>query len=181
MPLNDVYSGADGTLVLLPSGTDAESADATAITDLEAFSIAEVGRVTGVDLHVDTDLREFHEIGLRHAASLHQGDIHIWGTIDHAYVNGALLYLLLGRGASPNNVAEPYPQPALAMNLVFQDPAVPGHRSVIDVLGIKLENWAVRMPQDDFVMEKVRFRALRIDVRDQEGTEMRVPSFPAAS
>src|SRR6185436_10721103 len=136
---------------------------------------------TGVELHVDTDLREFHEIGLRHASSLHPGNIHIWGTIDRAYVNGALLYLLLGRGASPNNIAEPYPQPALAMNLVFQNPAVPGHRSVIDVLNIKFENWGLRMPEDEFVMEKVRFRALRVDVRDQEGTEMRVPSFPAAS
>lgn len=181
MPLNDVYSGVDGTLILLGSGTEAESADATAVTDLEAFSITEVGRVTGVELHVDTDLREFHEIGLRHASSLHPGNIHIWGTIDRAYVNGALLYLLLGRGASPNNVAEPYPQPAMAMNLVFQNPAVPGHRSVIDVLNIKFENWALRMPEDDFVMEKVRFRALRVDVRDQEGTEIRVPTFPAAS
>ncbi len=181
MALNDVYSGADGTLVLIASGTDAESADATAITDLEAFSIAVVGRVTGVELHVDTDLREFHEVGRRHAVSLHPGNIHIWGTIDRAYVNGALLYLLLGRGASPNNVSEPYPQPALAMNLVFENPAVPGHRSVIDVIDIKFENWAVRMPEDEFVMEKVRFRALRIDVRDSEGTEIRVPTFPAAA
>lgn len=181
MPLNDVYSGADGTLVLIAAGTDAESADTNAITDLEAFTIAEVGRVTGVEVHVDTDLREFHEVGRRHATSLHPGNIHIWGTIDRAYVNGGLLYLLLGRGASPNNVAEPYPQPALAMNLVFQNPAVPGHRNVIDVVDIKFENWAVRMPEDEFVMEKVRFRALRIDVRDQEGTEIRVPTFPSAA
>jgi hypothetical protein len=181
MPLNDVYSGADGTLVLFDGGTNAEAAETNAITDLEAFTIAVVGRVTGVELHVDTDLREFHEVGRRHATSLHPGNIHIWGTIDHAYVNGALLYLLLGRGASPNSFPEPYPQPALGMNLAFQNPAVPGHRSVIDVVDIKLENWAVRMPEDEFVMEKVRFRALRVNVRDQEGTEIRVPTFPTAA
>lgn len=181
MPLNDVYSGADGILVLGAGGTDAESADATAINELEAFSIFDVGRVTGVELHVDTDLREFHEVGRRHAVSLHPGNIHIWGTIDRAYVNGALLYMLLGRGASPNNVAEPYVQPALSMNLVCQNPAVPGHRNVIDVIDIKFENWAVRMPEDEFVMEKVRFRALRLNVRDDEGGEIRVPAFPAAA
>ena len=49
------------------------------------------------------------------------------------------------------------------------------------MVDIKFENWAVRMPEDEFVMEKVRFRALRIDVRDQEGTEIRVPTFPAAA
>ena len=29
------------------------------------------------------------------------------------------------------------------------------------------------------MIEKVRFRALRIDVRDQEGTDIRIPAFPA--
>jgi len=113
MPLNDVYSGADGTLVLIAAGTDAESADATAITSLEAFSIADVGRVTGVELHVDTDLREFHEVGRRHATSLHPGNIHIWGTIDRAYVNGALLVGLalffpsLGPGSIQSDIIVP--------------------------------------------------------------------------
>lgn len=181
MPLTDVYTGADGSLLFV-AGSDPEGADATAIFDLEAFSITEVGRVTGVELRVDTDLEEFHEIGLRHASSLHPGNIHISGAIDRAYINGALLYLLLGRGASPNNVAEPYVQPSFTMNLVLKNPAAPGHRSVVDVVGVKLENWAMAVPEDDFVLEKVRFKALRIDVRDEEGTEPpRVPAFPAAS
>jgi hypothetical protein len=177
MALTDVYTGANGTLLVI-AGTDPEGADATAIMNLPAFSLTEVGRVTGVELRVDTDLEEFHQIGQRHAVSLLPGNIHISGTIDRAYVNGALLYLLLGRGASPNAVAEPYVQPAFAMNLVLQNPAAPGHRNVLDITGVKVENWALGLPQDDFVMEKVRFRALRIDVRDEEGTTQDIPAFP---
>lgn len=177
-PLTDVYTGANGALLFI-APNDPEGADATSIIDLEAFSLSVVGRVTNVEIRVDTDLEEFHEIGRRHATSLHPGNIHIHGKIGRAYVNGALLYLLLGRGASPNNVAEPYVQPAFAMNVVLQTPAAPGHRSVIDLYGVKLENWAFTMPEDDFVMESVHFKALRINVRDEAGS-VQVPAFPAA-
>lgn len=180
MPLTDVYTGADGALLFI-GGDEPEGADATAVIDLEAFSLTEVGRVTSVEIRVDTDLDEFHEIGRRHASSLHPGNIHIHGKIGRAYINGALLYMLLGRGASPNNVAEPYVQPALAMNVVLKNPAAPGHRSVIDLYGVKFENWAFSLPEDDFVVESVRFKALRINVRDEEGTDMRVPAFPEAA
>jgi len=35
--------------------------------------------------------------------------------------------------------------------------------------GVKIENWSYQIPEDDFVMEKVDFRALWISVEDQEG------------
>lgn len=180
MPLTDVYTGANGALLFIGPDT-AEGRDATAVIDLEAFSLTEVGRVTGVGLQVETDLEEFHEIGRRHATSLHAGNIHIHGKIDRAYINGGLLYMLLGRGASPNNVAEPYVQPVLAMNLVVADPAAPDHRSVIDLHDVKFEDWAFSMPEDDFVLENVTFKALRINVRDEEEGEIRVPEFEEAS
>jgi hypothetical protein len=176
MPLTDVYTGADGALLFI-GDSDPEGTDATAVIDLEAFSLTEVGRVTSVEIRVDTHLEEFHEIGRRHASSIHPGNIHIHGSIGRAYINGALLYMLLGRGASPNNVAEPYVQPALAMNVVLKNPAAPGHRSVIDLFGVKFENWAFSLPEDDFVVERVQFKALRINVRDEEGADARVPAF----
>ncbi len=184
MPFTEAYSGAHGTLVLMgengPGEETAEGADATAILDLEAFSVFALGRVTGVELHVDTDLEEFHEIGRRHASSLHPGNIHISGSVERAYVNGALLYLLLGRGASPNNVEEPYVQPRLAMNVVLDDPGIPSKRSVLDVYGVKFENWGFSLPEDDFVMENVRFKALRINVRDEDGGDIQTPEFAEA-
>lgn len=180
MAISDVYTGANGTLTLV-QGEGTEGADAQAIMDLEAFSLFTVGRVTGIEIQVRTDLEEFHEIGLRHASSLHPGNIHIRGKVDRAYVNGALLYLLLGRGASPNNVAEPYVQPSWAMNVILDDPANPDIRSVVDLYGVKFENWSLALPEDDFVLENASFKALRINVRDEESGEVKTPAFAESS
>lgn len=178
----EVYTGANGTLVLQgdsgPGEQQAEGADAEAILSNPGYEIFDVGRVTGVELAVETDLEEFHEVGRRHATSLHPGNIHISGKVGRAYVNGALLYLLLGRGASPNNVAEPYVQPRLAMNVLLDDPNDPTRRSVLDVYGVKFENWGFSLPEDDFVMENVRFKALRVNVRDEDDGNVATPEFP---
>jgi hypothetical protein len=56
------------------------------------------------------------------------------------------------------------------MNLILQDPAVPDTRSVLNLEGVKFENWAFAMPQDDFVMENVTFKALHVRVQDEEAT-----------
>lgn len=183
MPFTNTYHGADGALVFI-QGDGPEGNDAQAVLALEAFGLGgglTIGRVTGVEVHVDTDLEEFHEIGRRHPSSLHEGNIHIRGKIDRAYINGALLYMLLGRGASPNNVEEPYVQPSLAMNIVLDDANVPADRSVLDIYGVKFENWGFSLPEDDVVMENVTFKALRINARDEEGGDVRVPAFPEAS
>lgn len=177
MPFTEVYSGANGTLVL-QGGDGTEGADATAILDPKAYNIFDVGRVTGVEIHVNTELEEFHQVGQRHATSLHPGNISVCGTVERAYVNGALLYLLLGRGASPNKVNEPYVQPALNMNVLLKDPAIPDNRLVLDVLGVKFQNWSFSLPEDNFVMENVTFKALRVNVRDEEKAQVKTPDFP---
>jgi len=178
MALTDVYTGANGTL-FLTGGDGPEGADATAILDLAAYTIADVGRVTGVKLRVDTDLGEFHEVGRRHAVSLHPENIYISGEVERAYINGALLYLLLGRGALPNTTNEPYVQPALTMNVSMQDPAIPGKRLILDVYGVQFQNWSFALPEDDFVMENVKFKALRVNVRDTESDNVVQPQFPS--
>ncbi len=180
MALTDVYTGANGTL-FLAGGDGPEGADATAILDLASYTIADVGRVTNVELHVDTDLEEFHEVGRRHAVSLNPGNIRISGKVGRAYINGAMLYLLLGRGALPNTTNEPYVQPALTMNVSMQDPAVPGKRLILDIYGVQFQNWSFALPEDDFVMENLAFKALRINVRDLESNNAVQPQFPAAT
>lgn len=180
MAFTEVYTGANGTLVF-QGGDGPEGQDAQAIIEAPAYDIFEVGRVTDVEVHVETDLEEFHEIGRRHATSLHPGNIHIRGKVGRAYVNGALLYLLLGRGALPNNTAEPYVQPALTINVSLENPAIPGNRLILDIYGVKFQNWSFALPEDDFVMENVTFRALRINVRDNEGGNLQQPQFPEAS
>ncbi len=167
MALTNVFTGANGTLTLAHEDTP-EGKDAKAVTD--TYELLTVGRVTGVCLRVDTDLEEFHEVGRRHPTSLHPGNIHISGKVDRAYVNGALVYLLLGRGARPTAVAEPYVQPTFNMTVTLSDPAAPGNSVGVELKGVKFENWAYTMPEDDFVVENVTFKALTVSVLQSEGS-----------
>ena len=184
MATTNVYTGANGTLLFSSDSTNKpEGADADALLDAKMYDLTAVGRLTNVAVYVQTDLEGYYEIGTRHAVSLHGQNIRISGKIDRAYINGALLFLLLGRGANPNNIKEPYPQPALLMNLILHDPAVPTARSVLNLEGVKFENWAFALPEDDFVMENVTFKALRIRVQDEEGgppPAVKVPKFPTS-
>lgn len=165
MAMTNVYTGANGTLSLAiedtPEGRDAQSI-------LETYEIVTVGRVTGVEICVQTDLEAFHEIGRRHPTSLHPGNIWISGKVERAYINGALLDLLLGRGAAPTQIAEPYVQPTFNMSVALSDPAVPGTSATLELKGVKFQNWSYRMPEDEFVMENLNFQALTISVLDRE-------------
>jgi hypothetical protein len=76
--------------------------------------------------------------------------------------------LLMGRGSAPTAVAEPYVQPTLNMTLGLNDTAVPGNRISLELKGVKFESWGVNVPEDDFVMESVNFKALTIRVLDRE-------------
>lgn len=165
MAMTNVYTGANGTLTLANEDTP-EGQDAKAV--LDTYELTTVGRVTGVEVCVQTDLEAFHEIGRRHPTSLHPGNIWISGKVDRAYINGALLDLLLGRGAAPTQIAEPYVQPTFNMTVSLTDPAVPGTSAALELKGVKFQNWSYRMPEDDFVMENLAFQALTISVLDRE-------------
>ncbi len=164
MALTNVYTGANGTLTLASEDTP-EGQDASAV--MTTYEMTTVGRVTNVEVHVQTELEEFHEIGRRHAVSLHPGDIHISGNVGRAYVNGALLFLLMGRGSAPTNIAEPYVQPTFNITLALADPAAPGNSVSLELKGVKFQNWSYALPEDDVVMENLSFRALTIRVIDR--------------
>jgi hypothetical protein len=170
MPNTNVFRGSDATLTLSPSDTaqpEGEAADEV----IEFYQLSPVGRATGVEVCVQTELEAYHEIGRRHPAQLRPGNINISGKINRAYINGALLRLLLAKGALPEREAEPYPQPSFNLQLLVQDPASPATTSNITVHGVKLENWSYNLPEDEFVMESVTFKGLFITVEDQEGGE----------
>jgi len=168
MALTNVYTGSNGTLVLANEDTP-EGKDASAV--IAAYQVQTVGRVMGVQLCVQTDLEEFHEIGRRHAVSLHPGDIHISGKIDRAYINGAMLFLLQGQGSKftpVDEVANPYVQPTFNMAIALSDPASPGNTITLDIGKVKFQSWSFAMPEEDFVMENVTFKAVSIRVLDIE-------------
>jgi hypothetical protein len=174
MANTNVFSGAHGTLTLAPldnpEGKDAESV-------IAAYDIQQaVGRVVDVKVHVQTDLETFHEIGRRYPTSLHPGNIHVSGQVGRAYINGALIGLLLGRKSFLPSTAEPFVQPAFNMSLRLDDPAITGHAELV-VNGIKFQNWTLNLPEDDFVMEAVDFKALAVEIVDVEDTVTVGPIF----
>jgi hypothetical protein len=160
----NVFRGSDATLTLSVESTP-EGQAAKDVIDF--YKLSPVGRASNVEVQVATDLETYHEIGKRHPAALRPGNIEISGKIGRAYINGALLRLLLGAGAVPTRTAEPYPQPSFNIMLDLKDPAVPTTTSTITVHGAKFENWAYTLPEDDFVMEAATFKGLFITVEDK--------------
>jgi len=165
MAMTNVYTGSNGTLTLADEDTP-EGKAAKAVQD--TYELQTVGRVTDVEVSVRTALEEFHEIGRRQPTSLHPGDVHISGKVGRAYMNGSLLFLLMGAGASPSNIAEPYVQPTFNMSITLNDPAVPGNSASLELKGVKFQNWSYLLPEEDFVMENLTFLALAIRVVDKE-------------
>ena len=181
MALTNVYTGSNGVLTLANEDTP-EGKDAKVVID--HYQIQTVGRVTGIEIYVQTDLEEFHEVGRRLPTSLHPGNIHISGKITRAHINGALLFLLMGQLAKPVAVTEPQVQPVFNMVVTLTDPAVPGKRAGVELKGVKLQDWSFSLPEEDFVMENVTFKALTIRNADGEapsgGGDVVVsnPAFP---
>jgi len=167
MPNNNVFRGSDATLVLaVDDNTTAEGKLADGlIGEYELSSI--VGRLQQVSVKVDNDVRPYHEIGKRFASELRPGNINISGTAGRAHINGALIRLLLGDGATgPNDVLA---QPTFNMVINLANPAIPANSSKIVLFGVKFDSWAFTLPEDDFVMESVTFKAIRIGSEETSG------------
>lgn len=168
MPNTNVLRGSSATLTL--SSIDSrEGLLAEGIFNTE-YSIGTVGRVSGVEVYVETDLEAFHEIGRRHPVSLHPGNVNIRGRVERAYINGALLRLLMGDQAETSPSPEEL-QPAFNMVIDLTDVSSSPSGQVgtkIIVSGVQFENWNVIVPEDDFVMENATFKALRIAREEKE-------------
>jgi hypothetical protein len=158
-----VYRGSDGTISLaVEAGVEGDKA--AAVND--AYSLTPIGRATGVTIRVTNDVEAFHELGQRFATELRHGNINVQGSIDRAYINGALLKLMLG-DAADSRPAGSFPSPSFNLSVRLENPSLPGTASTVTVMGVKLEEWLYELPEDDFAMEKINFRALWVKVEDQ--------------
>jgi hypothetical protein len=164
MPNTSVFTGADGSITLsVPQGTEGESAQSV----LDAFGLTSVGRVQNVRVEVHSEVRAFNEIGQRYATQLLPGNVRVTGTIGRAYINGAMLRLLLGEAADGRPAAS-WAQPAFNITLLAQDAAAPDVRNTVTIHEAKIDSWVGGWPEDDFLMESVGFQALSITVADEE-------------
>jgi len=158
----DVYTGAGGSILLsTPISSEGEAAQAI----LEANDLTVVGRVHNVRIEVQTDVRAYHEIGQRYATQLRPGNVNISGTIGRAYVNGALLSLLLGEAAAGRPGGN-WVQPAFNVTVRAANPTS-GAINTLTLHDVKIDNWVYNLPEDEFVMEEVRYQALFMTVADE--------------
>ena len=169
MANNNVFRGSDADLVLAvddSSSVEGGLADAL-ISQYELSTV--VGRLQNVQVSVTNEIRPYHEIGKRFATELRPGNINIQGFAERAHINGALLRLLLGDGAISPAPTGVIPQPAFNIVINLKNPALPDNSSKLVLFGVKFESWSFRLPEDDFVMESVSFRAVRIASEETGG------------
>jgi hypothetical protein len=159
----NVYTGADGTIsVAVEAGPEGDLAGEVDT----AYGLAPVGRVSGVTVKVTNDVKPFHEMGQRFATELRPGNLNVYGTIGRAHVNGALLKLMLGAGPAQSRPQGSFPNPSFNLSIRMENPALPGNFSSVTVMGVKLSEWTFTLPEDDFILENVSFRALWVKVED---------------
>ncbi len=162
MPNGNVFRGSDATLVLAVDDKETEEgrlADGL-IGQYELSSV--VGRLQQVKVQVHNDLRPYHELGRRFATELRPGNVSISGFAERAHVNGALLRLLLGEGATSPPPTGAIVQPSFNLVINLTNPAQPANASKVVLFGVKFDSWSFALPEDDFVMEAVTFKALRV-------------------
>ena len=158
-----VFTGADGSITLsTPEGEEGTQAQGV----LDEYELISVGRVQDVRVEVQSEVRAFHEIGQRYATELRPGNVTIRGNIGRAYINGAMVKLLLGEAATQRPAAS-WTQPAFNITLLAENPAFPGVRNTLTLHDVKIESWTYNMPEDDFVLESVGFQALYLSVQDE--------------
>ncbi len=158
------FFGTDGSLIVSdPTGMD------PAMFSKHFGETGVVGLVVGVAVTVNTDVKAAYEIGKRAPTELRAGNISIRGSVERAYINGAMLKLMLGQYAEGEEAAG-FLIPSFSMKLILDNmspPGDPGNR-VINLFGVIFDSWQVNLPEDDFMLEKLSFQARRIAVADNE-------------
>lgn len=137
----------------------------------DEYNSATIGRATGIEVRVETDLEVFHEIGTRMPTQLVPGNVNISGKVDRAFVNGALFRLQMGQLGSdtPNDGFPLELQPDFNLVIDLTQPGSPTGATGVKMIlsGVRFDDWNMCIPEDDFVMEKMTFKALRI-VREEK-------------
>lgn len=170
MPYDKVFTGADGILVF--SREEGSAADEV----LDFYEIEQVGRVKHIEVYTHQDIRAFYSIGTNLPIDLRTGNIKIWGKIGRAYINGALLRLLLGKYAiEGENPQSPIAAPVFDIIVQLKTPDIldesMDYLSKLTISKVNLDNWSFSIPEDDFLLEEVTFQAMRLLVNDKQPAE----------
>lgn len=160
----NTFTGSDGVLMI----SDAQNFDAETFTSYFGEG-GVVGRVQAVTLHVSVNVRPFYEMGANAPKELRSGNIAISGTVERAFINGALLRLMLGQYVDGEET-EAFPMPLFNMKIMLDNLQPPGNEgnSILTAYGVAFSSWQFNLPEEDFVLEHLTFRARRITTEDTE-------------
>jgi hypothetical protein len=148
--------------VAVEAGPAGDAAKAVA----EKYALTPIGRATGVTVRVTNDVKPFHELGQRFATELRPGNMNVYGSIERAHINGALLRLMLGEAADSRPAAA-FVAPSFNLSVEMKNPNVPDAVTTLTVMGVQISEWNYTMPEDDYVLENVNFRALWLKTEDK--------------
>jgi hypothetical protein len=156
------YFGTDGSIAL--SDVDGFAGFTSYFGEAGA-----VGRVTNVSVSVVTQLKTFHELGSRAPRELRAGNFSISGSVERAYINGAMLKVMLGDYAEKEEAAG-FKIPTFNMKVILDNLVPPGDagNSVLTIYGAMFDSWSFKLPEDDFVLERLTFQAKRVSIADAE-------------
>lgn len=159
---NNTYYGTDGALSL---------SDVDGFADFAKYfgDSGTVGRVTNISLAIQTEVKTFHELGLRAPRELRAGNVYISGAVERAYINGSMLKVMLGQYADAEEAAG-FKIPTFNMKIILDNVRPPGDpgNSILTVYGVIFDNWQFSLPEDSFVLEKLTFKARRVSIKDNE-------------
>jgi hypothetical protein len=160
----NTFFGTDGVLTL----SDADGMTAEVFTSYFGES-GVVGRLKNVSLAISTEIKPFHELGSRAPKELRAGNIQISGTVERAFINGAMLKLMLGQYADEEEAAA-FKIPKFNMKLGLDNlkPVGDEGNAILTVYDVMFDTWQFNLPEDDFVLERLSFKARRIKAEDTE-------------
>jgi hypothetical protein len=158
------FFGTDGSLVV----SDQNGLDAGIFTNYFGEN-GVVGMVSGVTVLVTTEIKAHYVVGSRAPKELRSGNIAISGSVDRAYINGAMLKLMLGKYAESEEAAG-FVIPSFNMKLILDNLMPPGDpgNSIMNLFGVMFDSWQVALPEDDFMLEHLSFKARRVAITDNE-------------
>ncbi|RPH60915.1 MAG: hypothetical protein EHM89_08115 [Acidobacteria bacterium] len=158
------FFGTDGVLTL----SDADGIDAAVFTNYFGEG-GVVGRLKNISLAVSVEIKAFHELGSRAPKELRAGNIHIGGTVERAFINGALLKLMLGQyGDDEETAGFKIPKFNMKISLDNMRPAGDEGNAMLTIYDVMFDTWQFNLPEDDFVLEKLSFKARRVKTEDTE-------------
>jgi len=160
----NTFFGTDGVLTL----SDADGIDAAVFTNYFGEG-GVVGRLTNVSLAISVEIKPFHELGSRAPKELRAGNLYISGTVERAFINGAMLKLMLGQyGDEEETAGFKIPKFNMKISLDNMRPAGDEGNAILTVYDVMFDAWQFNLPENDFVLEKLSFKARRIKTEDTE-------------